>query len=33
MNSAVYGLQTLGVLGKYLLQRSGLKQFRIFQKP
>jgi glycosyltransferase involved in cell wall biosynthesis len=32
INSSVYGLQTLGTLGKYLLQRTGLKNFRIFEK-
>ncbi len=32
IRSVKYGLQTLGVMGKYLLQRLKLGRFRIFQK-
>jgi glycosyltransferase involved in cell wall biosynthesis len=31
-NSLIYGLQTLGVMAKYLIQKTGLLRFRIFNR-
>ncbi|MFQ5883072.1 MAG: glycosyltransferase family 2 protein [Candidatus Methylomirabilales bacterium] len=33
MGSVKYGVQTLGVMAKYLMQRTGLSTFRIFSAP
>lgn len=32
-NSVVYGLKTLGTLAKYLLQKSAIKRYPLFERP